>query len=257
MNRFRTKKKAKDDIATSRPSLESEPSSLSFKFRRGKKSHEEEQKQGIDLANALPSNDDFRTSLLMTGLSARFSMLREQDDPNTKIGKASDDSVLFPKRQSRLLDYGFTAGLADIAEVESIRGPPSFSRMDSFVSDDAVSTKGSLINRPKPTEGNNLFGGRQKIYKIPLGTSSSKNVPGRMGGRALYEDDVAMSSFQRWRQQEKEAIAPGNDTRNASSEDSMQDAKGTGRKRLQQPPILRPQFPKGPLHGPDDYTNRA
>lgn len=171
-------------------------------FRKGKKLQEPE-KVEIDLSTALPSTDDFRTSLLMTGLSARFSMLREQDDPSTKIGKASDDSVLFPKRQSRL-DYGGFRGLGDIAEVESIKAAAPFARKDSYNSDDADSmTASSVMGRSKATEGNNLFGGRQKIYKIPVGANPSKPVGG-MGGRALYDDDVALSAFQRWRQAEKE-----------------------------------------------------
>ncbi|KAJ6439724.1 Centromere protein 3 [Purpureocillium lavendulum] len=199
MNRFRTKKKNKDEIATGRPSIESEPSGPFRMF--GRKKSQEDAKKELDLASALPPTDDFRTSLLMTGLSARFSMLREQDDPNSKLGKASDDSVLFPKRQSRLADFGLGAGLHDIAEVESIKAPP-FSRFDSYnSSDDAASTSGSIMNRGKPTDGNNLFGGRQKIYKIPAG-GSGKN--GGMGGRALYGDDVAHSAFQKWRQSERE-----------------------------------------------------
>ncbi|KAI1483168.1 hypothetical protein F4774DRAFT_212958 [Daldinia eschscholtzii] len=202
MNRFRTKKKAKEDTSTPRPSQDSE-SSMPFRpFRKGKKTQEPE-KVEIDLSTALPSTDEFRTSLLMTGLSARFSMLREQDDPNTKIGKASDDSVLFPKRQSKL-DFGGFRGLGDIAEVESIKAAAPFARKASYNSDDADSLKAnSIMGRSKPTEGNNLFGGRQKIYKIPVGTNSSKNLDG-MSGRALYDDDVALSAFQRWRQAEKE-----------------------------------------------------
>jgi len=200
MNRFRTRKKAKEEAAAR--VAEDQPSMPSFMgFRRGKKAQEEEPKKEIDLTAALPPSDDFRTSLLMTGLSARFSMLREQDDPNTKIGKASDDSVLYPKRQSRLVEFGY-GGLADIAEVESIRAPPSFSRMDSYIDDDSDSTKDSIMNRAKPTEGNNLFGGRQKIYKIPVGGSTKGD--GAMVGRALYEDDVAQSAFQKWRNTEKQ-----------------------------------------------------
>lgn len=224
MNRFRTKKKAKEDASAGRPSHDGEQYSLpSFKgFRRGKKSSEEPKKE-IDLTSALPSNDDFRTSLLMTNLSARFSMLREQDDPNTKIGKASDDSVLLPRRQSRLADFGFSGGLgglADIAEVESIRAPPSFTRMNSFASDDADSTKGgSIMSRAKPTEGNNLFGGRQKIYKIPVSGSTAKNQgSGGMGGRALYEDDVASSAFQLWRQAERKRRSLDGDDQAAESQ---------------------------------------
>ncbi|KHO01588.1 uncharacterized protein MAM_00589 [Metarhizium album ARSEF 1941] len=197
MNRFRTKKKGRDDTSIGgRPSLDAESSGPFRMF--GKKKTPDEPRKEIDLAAALPPSDDFRTSLLMTGLSARFSMLREQDDPNSKLGKASDDSVLFPKRQSRLADFGaFAGGLDDIAEIESLKAPP-LGRFDSYHSDDASSTTGSVMGRGKPTEGNNLFGGRQKIYKLTAGSK------GGMTGRALYDDDVAQSSFQKWRQAEKE-----------------------------------------------------
>lgn len=199
MNRFKTKKRAKDDAASARPSLESE-SSFSL-FGRKKKSHELEEKKEIDLATALPSSDDFRTSLLMSGLSARFSMLREQDDPSTKIGKASDDSVLLPKRHSRMNDFSFGtgAGLGDIAEVESIKAPP-FLRTDSTASEES----GSVLTRARPVEGNVMFGGRQKIYKIAVGSSSSRNLGDGMSGRTLYDNDVSMSAFQKWRQNAKE-----------------------------------------------------
>ncbi|KAI1267855.1 hypothetical protein F5Y18DRAFT_272742 [Xylariaceae sp. FL1019] len=202
MNRFRTKKKGKDEgSSVPRSSQEAESSGPFRGFRKGKKAPENE-KAPVDLATVLPSNDDFRTSLLMTGLSARFSMLREQDDPNTKIGKASDDSVLYPKRQSRM-DMATFRGLGDIAEVESIKAP--FARPDAYDSDDGGSLNaGSIMNRSKPTDGNVLFGGRQKIYKIPAGAPSSSKGDGGMGGRALYEDDVAQSAFQKWRKAEKE-----------------------------------------------------
>ncbi|KAK4133733.1 hypothetical protein BT67DRAFT_382451 [Trichocladium antarcticum] len=219
MNRFRTKKKAKDDLFAGRSSEESEQPSLSFRgFRKGKKVQQEEVKLEIDLSTALPSNDDFRTSLLMSNLSARFSMLREQDDPNTKIGKASDDSVLYPKRQSRMTDFGFVggAGLSDIAEVESIKGG-GFLR-NSSASNDAGSEKGtSVMDRSRPTDGNNLFGGRQKIYKIPAGAE------GGMTGRALYDDDVALSSFQRWKQAERErTLGALNDAGSTSTGDETE-----------------------------------
>ncbi|PMD48483.1 hypothetical protein L207DRAFT_413826 [Hyaloscypha variabilis F] len=225
MNRFRTKKKAKEAEGLVRVSTDSDgpplaPVKSSKTFRRGKKIPEPEPKLEIDLATALPSSDDFRTSLLMSGLSARFSMLREQDDPKSKIGKASDDSVLFPKRQSRLNDFGFQShGLSDIAEVASINGsirPPfAFGRADSFHTTDGYGTDddsthtGSIMNRSKPGEGNNLFGGRQKIYKIAVNASGSSKSPtdsttGGMGGRALYENDVSQSAFQRLRERERE-----------------------------------------------------
>ncbi|KAI1088406.1 hypothetical protein F5B19DRAFT_485950 [Rostrohypoxylon terebratum] len=219
MNRFRTKKKAKDEISAPRPSQDSE-SSIPFRpFRKGKKTQEPE-KVEIDLSTALPSTDEFRTSLLMTGLSARFSMLREQDDPTTKIGKASDDSVLFPKRQSRL-DYGGFRGLGDIAEVESIKAAAPFARKNSSTFDDGDSfTASSIMSRSKPIEGNNLFGGRQKIYKIPVGTNPTKTPGGGMGGRALYDDDVALSAFQKWRQAERERKSSEEDRDESGERDS-------------------------------------
>jgi len=230
MNRFRTKKRAKDDTSAGRTSHEAEPSSMFSGFRRGKKQQQEETKKEIDLATALPSNDDFRTSLLMSNLSARFSMLREQDDPNTKIGKASDDSVLFPKRQSRLTDFGFAptaGGLSDIAEVESIKAS-RFPRTGSYASDDTDAAQAaSIMNRSKPLEGNNLFGGRQKIYKIPAGKTGTG---GGLVGRALYEDDVALSSFQRWKKAERERRSlEGDDEPSQAEEDA--EPLGYNRKR--------------------------
>jgi hypothetical protein len=227
MNRFRTKRRAKE--ATEGPvraSTDSDgPSPPSLKasktFRLGKKQQLPEPKLELDLANALPPSDDFRTSLLMSGLSARFSMLREQDDPTSKIGKASDDSVLFPpnKRLSRLNDLAFQPhGLSDIAEVSSINGsvrPWAVTRTDSYKTVESNGTdedsvhSGGIMSRAKPGEGNILFGGRQKIYKIPVGASGStksltEGSGSAMGGRAMYESDISQSTFQKLREAEKE-----------------------------------------------------
>ncbi|MCJ1277615.1 hypothetical protein MMC21_005429 [Puttea exsequens] len=234
MNRFRSRKKSDGDssTATSRnnsrstsrrasiddgdvPPLPSLPSFASKTFRR-KKQASPPPKPEVDLTTALPPSDDFRTSLLMPNLSARFSMLREQDDPASKIGKANDDSVLFPKRASRL-DLFNRQGLSDIAEVDSLRGsirPPFASaRADSYGSG-YETDEGSIMSRAKPGEGNTMFGGRQKIYKIPVGGAGSvKNFNGEegdlpagvnMGGKALYEEDTAPSAFQRLREQERQ-----------------------------------------------------
>lgn len=153
----------------------------------------------------------------MPNLSARFSMLREQDDPTSKIGKANDDSVLFPKRASRL-DLFNRKGLSDIAEVDSARGsirPPfAQTRTESYGSGGYDTDEGGVMSRSRPGEGNTMFGGRQKIYKIPLGGSGSvKNfnaeggdlpTGGNMGGKALYEEDTAPSAFQKLREQERQ-----------------------------------------------------
>jgi hypothetical protein len=189
--------------------------------RRAKREPPPKPKFELDIANALPPTDDFRTSLIMGSLSARFSMLREQDDPLSLLGKASDDSVLHPRRQSRLMDYGFLPGrmgLDDIAEVASIRETasirPPFAEEDrahSYMSDGGYGTDddslgGGVMNRSRPGEGNVLFGGRQKVYKIPLASESALSQPSGLKGRTLYEDDVSMSTFQKWRREERDRM---------------------------------------------------
>ena len=223
MNVFRSKKKqALKDIgedSTGRPSQDSDvPPPLKAKktFRMNKKKEVEPPKFELDLVNALPASDDFRTSLLMTGLSARFSMLREQDDPSSKLGKASDDSVLFPRRQSRMNNFDFSpSGLGDIAEVGSIKdsrrpfGSIGDDRIGSSYSQDGYGTdvEGSIMNRAKPAEGNVLFGGRQKVYKIPNHAVSANKVDSAsngLGGKAVYDDELGLSAFQRLKLREKE-----------------------------------------------------
>ncbi|MCJ1386088.1 hypothetical protein MMC17_009213 [Xylographa soralifera] len=229
MNPFRSRKKSHDgQDTTQRSSSEETPvlpsASRGRTFRR--KKVQTEPKVELDLSTALPSSDDFRTSLLMPNLSARFSMLRDQDDPTTKIGKANDDSVLFPKRASRLNLFGHE-GLSDIAEVTSLAGsirPPfAYGRSASYASttdgygtDDDVSQGGSVMSRSKPGQGNKFFGGRQKIYKIPMGASASakdvctidgrQHVPRRGMGKAVYDDDIATSAFQALRAREQEEL---------------------------------------------------
>ena len=228
MNRFLNKKRAKESPTAETfpqdPRIRPITPTLTKKGRKWRK-NQPEPKVELDLSTALPSDDNFRTSLLMNGLSARFSMLREQDDPNSKLGKASDDSVLQPKRQSRLHDFGFvSSSLADIAEVSSINEPirPPFAmRQNSFASGDGYgtddeSTHGSIMSRSRPGEGNVLFGGRQKVYKIPMASSSGLKSS-RTRGKAVYEDDISQSAFQKMRQREKE-VQQEEDLRRASED---------------------------------------
>ncbi|OJD16077.1 hypothetical protein AJ78_03710 [Emergomyces pasteurianus Ep9510] len=224
MNRFRTRKKAKE-AQNGHDDKDGQPLPLftSKTFKRAKKP-QIESKSELDLSAALPSSDDFRTSLLMPNLSARFSMLREQDDPNSKIGKANDDSVLSPKRASRLNVFGQSNHpLGDIAEVSSLHGSsarPSFAigrgsyaSGEGYATDDGdFSPGGSMMSRSRPGEGNNLFGGRQKVYKIPVASttprsgsaSEASGAGGGMGGKAVYENDVTLSAFQKLRAKERE-----------------------------------------------------
>ncbi|KAM0721118.1 hypothetical protein Q7P37_003404 [Cladosporium fusiforme] len=225
MNRLLNRKKTDESLAnidtrsqTSTPSLPSpglKKSATSRWKKSGRQTKEQpEPKPELDLSGALPSNDDFRTSLLMANLSQRFSMLRDQDNPDSIVGKASDDSVLEPRRRSRKLDFGFGAsGLTDIDEVmsinSSIRPPFANEKHQSFRSDDGYMSEsdgphsGGMMARSRPGEGNTMFGGRQKVYMIPKnGAASTKSL-----GKFLYDDDVGMSAFQKHRQRERELQA--------------------------------------------------
>ncbi|EXJ58415.1 hypothetical protein A1O7_05840 [Cladophialophora yegresii CBS 114405] len=222
MNVFKKKGKAKDDTylipsaVSSDPAL---PAKLSRSLKRKQKNVVEPMPQ-IDLATALPDTNDFRTSLLMPGLSARFSMLREQDDPNTKVGKASDDSVLFPKRASRLNLFAHNP-LTDIAETESIRTSIkapfadddrsyAISEGGGYASDDA----GAVLSRSRPTEGNILFGGRQKMYRVPAASASGSTGDSTEGpvsppapltsSKHVYQNDVVLSPYQQMRMKARE-----------------------------------------------------
>ncbi|KAF7508785.1 hypothetical protein GJ744_008662 [Endocarpon pusillum] len=218
MNKFRTRRKAKEQQQAESHSDPNYPLGLSFgtkAFGKNKKPIPES-KPTVDLATALPSSNDFRTSLIMPNLSARFSMLREQDDPSTKIGKANDDSVLFPKRASRLNLFSHNP-LTDITEVDSIRDsirPPfaygeSKHSLDTDGYDSDCGT--SMISRSRPGEGNMLFGGRQKFYKVPVESSTkarsssdaAQSDSGSMHGRVMYENDVSLSLFQKYREKER------------------------------------------------------
>ena len=216
MNKLLNKKKAPEATNESGYGPKSPPlplldtkKSTSSRWKKNKK--QPEPLPGLAFELSLPSTDDFRTSLLMPNLSARFSMLREQDDPASLLGKASDDSVLAPRRRSRLGDFGFNPnGLNDIAEIQSIKssirppfaaheGQSAYGSEDGYGSENESTTNGSVMGRARRGEGNNLFGGRQKVYRIPTtGANSSKS------GKPVYEDDVGKSAFQRYRQKERD-----------------------------------------------------
>ncbi|OQO10791.1 hypothetical protein B0A48_04091 [Cryoendolithus antarcticus] len=220
MNRFLNRKKTDESVEVNKDALAqlSSPPPVSPGLKKSATSRWKknkrviETKPEINLATVLPSSDNFRTSLLMPNLSARFSMLREQDDPNSMLGKASDDSVLQPSRRSRMFDFGAPGyGLSDIAEVRSINSsirPPfahsnkhgSYASEDGYGSENESMHAGSVMSRSRPGEGNVLFGGRQKVYMIPKsGAQSQKSL-----GKVVYEDDMAKTAFQKHRQRERD-----------------------------------------------------
>lgn len=209
MNRLGSRKKLAEEEPMPQPSIESE-SSVPSKMLGRTKRNVEEPKLEADIATALPPSDDFRTSLLMTGLSARFSILRERNDPTNELGKAGDDSVLYPKRQSRT-DFGLSSDFRNIAKDSSMRSPPTKHEC-GVIKLAGVDAGESVMDRGKSTEDNSLFGGRQEVHKIPAAGGY---------GRALYNDDVAQSAFQRWRQPKKERTSFEEDQSNDGFESEL------------------------------------
>lgn len=157
------------------------------------------------------SNDDFRTSVVMTELSARFSLLRERPTKNSP--KASDrsnvrdDGALYNEKHSLTLPKK-QCNCQNNDGGSQKRPTTSSGRIEGRR---AVAKHGSgIMNRGRTTEGNNFFGGRQKVNIIPSSGSY---------GRALYCDDIGPSTFERWRQREKERnAAEGNEPDQASGE---------------------------------------
>lgn len=93
-----------------------------------------------------------------------------------------------------------------------------------------------MMSRARRADGNNLFGGRQKVYKIPTKTSSpnpsdgggSGGGGGRSGmGRALYEHDVTPSAFQRMRLRNKDEDASLDSSPVSPSDDTFSSIAGS------------------------------
>ena len=75
------RKKVKEQDVYGLPAVADEAPLKSSRTFKRKQKNVEAPKPEIDISAALPDTNDFRTSMLMPQLSARFSMLREQDDP--------------------------------------------------------------------------------------------------------------------------------------------------------------------------------
>ncbi|RPA73141.1 hypothetical protein BJ508DRAFT_54587 [Ascobolus immersus RN42] len=212
MHRFKTKKKESAPAPiSSAPPPQKESTGVFSKW--GKSTPAPEPTPKLDLAAALPSTDDFRTSLLMPKLADRFSLLQAElaaaSANGTPPANSSDNPLVLGNEKRPF-------GLADIAETaslhgaESVHSAPDNNRLTTFstnTSHSADDAGGSIMSRARPTEGNVLFGGRQKVYKIPSGRPSEDDRDGltggagTMGGRVYYDDDVPAATF---RQRKKE-----------------------------------------------------
>ncbi|PUU82552.1 hypothetical protein B9Z19DRAFT_388499 [Tuber borchii] len=224
MHRLRTFRKAKEED-DSVPPVPTPPSNHKG-FKWGKNSTPPPKQQPeVDLQHVLPPTDDFRTSLLMPNLAQRFSILQmEQAAAAAAAAAAAGRKV----NGEDFVATGVVEGgdgpaytvptpLGDIAETSSIAG----STVGAATQQNRLTTKsedssnleqdGSIMNRSRGGEGNVLFGGRQKVYRVPTGASrvgSSEDLPGRsaspMSGRVVYDHDVTDSAFAKPRKESQD-----------------------------------------------------
>ncbi|KAK6353144.1 hypothetical protein TWF696_005134 [Orbilia brochopaga] len=209
MHRLLTKKHRDDDQPKSTNKLRS--------FKRNKSQPPPASRPQVDLTQALPPTDDFRISLMMPNLEKRFSVLRDGERPEQGQGPGVNGIGYGALASGTMFSDGKDgefarappggAGLADITEVASIRSGSRAEGSIDLAERPNVSQNeeynGGVMNRPRHGEGNVLFGGRQKVYRINPAAGSSEDVGesplspigrGRMGGRALYTDDLPASS---------------------------------------------------------------
>jgi hypothetical protein len=192
MHRLRNKKKNKgeesDGEITSPPLAPTVPHVSMGGLLGGKKNKQAPQESNnLDFDFALPPTDDFRTSLLMPNLANRFSILKAEQQAAAAAAANGED---LPQ------PYKPFAALDDIAETSSLNGSlmSAHDRLTAKSDDRRASEDdtGSVMSRPRGGEGNVLFGGRQKVYRVTpriLREDGSSMEDLRMG-RSVSSNDI-------------------------------------------------------------------
>ncbi|KAH0614618.1 uncharacterized protein H6S33_000254 [Morchella sextelata] len=205
MHRLRKGKKKEDEEGVP-PVPQPTPTTSHNPFKWGR-TPEPPPKPQLDLEHALPASDDFRTSLLMPNLAQRFSILQQEMaaaaaaaaanggvNPNAPIGTASDgmDGFVFTN-PPQFTPMGEITETSSIAEATSAQQNRLTTKSEESVGSDE---SGGIMNRSRGGEGNVLFGGRQKVYRVPNAYTSGKdsmddsNPGSSMGGRSVGSHDV-------------------------------------------------------------------
>jgi hypothetical protein len=252
------------------------PTSNALPFlKKSSKSDPVEEVTKLDLGNALPPSDDFRTSLLMPNLASRFSILKQEQMAAT--GGSAPAGTQRPRSSGH--DYEFVptrfAGLGDIAETNSISGSVlSASNSRNSDSDDRrPSEDGSIMGRGRGGEGNVLFGGRQKVYKVAAskytrgGSMEDLHSGSSLGSRAFSPYDLPDSHHSSTRKSRDEDGEDKSDTeynKNRYTTSSTNSTPTTmtrtstaatsinsqpGHSNLIAPPVSSPSLPHSPPLG--------
>ncbi|KAL7272532.1 hypothetical protein RUND412_004653 [Rhizina undulata] len=204
MHRLRNKKKTKEEEGGVPPMP-----SLTL-FKRGKNQPPPPQPE-VDLDHVLPNSDEFRTSLLMPNLTQRFSILQSEQataaaaeasagmNGENFIGRGEMEATANGQQYVPVAPF---MGLGDIAETASLDGSMGGNRMTTYTQDSSMSDESvGIMNRARGGEGNVLFGGRQKVYRVPANSlrsghsSEELGSPPSMGRRVFYDNDVSDSNF--------------------------------------------------------------
>ncbi|KAA8895123.1 hypothetical protein FN846DRAFT_759415, partial [Sphaerosporella brunnea] len=199
MHRLRNKKSKTKGEEADVPPLP--PVSKSGFFAWDKPAPAEPPKVNV-LEDALPSSDDFRTSLLMPNLAQRFSILKAEQDA---LAAAAAREAAGPSSEADACAPPRFAGLSDIAETASLHGSivSAHDRLTAKSEESRPSEDGSVMNRGRQGEGNVLFGGRQKVYKVTpsrglkTGTSMEELRVGTGFGRAVCQNDLPSPVYRR------------------------------------------------------------
>lgn len=164
-------------------------------------------KPELDIEHALPPSDDFRTSLLMPNLAQRFSILQMEaaaaaaaaasGKMNGENFSGVDGFVFSGPQFMPLREITETSSLAETGTIEHNR--LTAKSQESAASDESA----GVMDRSRGGGGNVLFGGRQKVYRVPTSNAYTNNRdpaddsnPGSpMSGRVVYDYDLSETAF--------------------------------------------------------------
>lgn len=162
-------------------------------------------KPELDIEHALPPSDDFRTSLLMPNLAQRFSILQMEaaaaaaaaasGKMNGENFSVADGFVFSNPQLTPLREITETSSITESVTVEHNR--LTTKSQESAASDESA----GVMDRSRGGGGNVLFGGRQKVYRVPNAYTNSKDPaddsnPGSpMSGRVVYDYDLSETAF--------------------------------------------------------------
>lgn len=161
-------------------------------------------KAELDIEHALPPSDDFRTSLLMPNLAQRFSILQMEAAAAAAAaasGKMNGEN--FSVADGFVFSNPQFTPLREITETSSIaESGAEHHRLTTKSQESAASDESAgVMDRSRGGGGNVLFGGRQKVYRVPNAYSNGRDPtddsnPGSpMSGRVAYDYDLSESAF--------------------------------------------------------------